>query len=48
VCAASDEQRGYQKMATQLHPKTKVISGILEQPCSDLMKEFFVRKRSLN
>jgi tRNA(adenine34) deaminase len=48
VFAASDEQRGFQAMGTQLHPKTKVISGILGQACADLMKKFFVRKRGLN
>ena len=48
VFAASDAQRGYQTMGTQLHPKTNVISGILEEPCALLMKEFFARKRGLN
>ena len=48
VFAANDAQRGYQKMGTQLHPKTNVISGILEEPCAQLMKEFFIRKRGLN
>ncbi len=48
VFAASDAQRGYQIMGTQLHPKTKVVQGILEGPCAQLMKEFFVRKRGLN
>ena len=48
VFAASDEQRGFQAMGTQLHPKTKVIPGILGQACADLMKKFFVRKRGLN
>lgn len=45
VFGASDENRGFQKMGTQLHPKTQVISGILEKECSDLMKAFFKNKR---
>ncbi len=48
VFAASDVQRGYLAMGTQLHPKTKVISGILEEPCAKLMKDFFIRQRGLN
>ena len=45
VFGASDENRGYQKMGTQLHPKTQVVSGVLEKECSDLMKAFFKNKR---
>ncbi|GAL02003.1 MULTISPECIES: nucleoside deaminase [Nonlabens] len=48
VYGASDEHRGYLKMGTQLHPKTKVVSGILEEECSAIINEFFARKRSLN
>lgn len=32
-------------MGTQLHPKTQVISGVLEKECADLMKVFFKNKR---
>lgn len=45
VFGASDGNRGFQKMGTQLHPKTQVISGVLEKECSDLMKAFFKNKR---
>jgi len=45
VFGASDVNRGFQKMGTQLHPKTQVISGILEKECADLMKAFFKNKR---
>ena len=45
VYGASDTQRGFTKMGTQLHPKTIVVSGVLEQECGDLMKEFFRKKR---
>jgi tRNA(adenine34) deaminase len=45
VFGASDEKRGFQKMKTQLHPKTEVIAGILATDCSDLIKSFFSDKR---
>lgn len=48
VFGASDPHRGYQKMGTQLHPKTEVIQGVLEDECAQLMHDFFSRKRSLN
>ncbi|WP_124979345.1 nucleoside deaminase [Nonlabens xiamenensis] len=48
VFGARDLDRGYQNMGSCLHPKTQVVSGILEQECSLLLREFFDRKRSLN
>lgn len=45
VYGASDENRGFLKMGTQLHPKTKVVSGVLEKECSLLMRAFFRMKR---
>ena len=45
VYGASDEIRGFEKMGTQLHPKTNVVKGIMENECSDLMKRFFQMKR---
>lgn len=45
VYGASDESRGYIKMGTQLHPKTKVVSGVLEKECALLMRAFFRAKR---
>lgn len=46
VYGASDPKRGYSFFAPQaLHPKTKVVSGVLEEECAALMKEFFQRKR---
>jgi len=45
VYGASDENRGFLKMGTQLHPKTKVISGVLEKECSLLVRAFFRMKR---
>jgi tRNA(adenine34) deaminase len=48
VYAASDEKRGFVAMRTQLHPKTKVVAGVLEAEASALMKRFFIEKRNLN
>lgn len=48
VIGARDEQRGYMNMGTQLHPKTEVITGILAEEASQLLKRFFVEKRNLN
>ncbi|WP_445456723.1 nucleoside deaminase [Flavobacterium sp. HNIBRBA15423] len=45
VYGASDTNRGFLKMGTQLHPKTKVISGVLEKECSLLVRAFFRMKR---
>lgn len=48
VYGASDPSRGYKNMGTQLHPKTIAIGGVREQECSQLLKDFFTRKRNLN
>ena len=45
VFGASDEHRGFEKMGTQLHPKTIVIRGVLANEASSLMKTFFAEKR---
>jgi tRNA(adenine34) deaminase len=46
VYGASDEKRGFLRFAPNaLHPKTEVVSGVLEEECSRLVKEFFKRKR---
>jgi tRNA(adenine34) deaminase len=45
VFGASDTQRGYQTLGTQLHPKTEVIKGILAEECSQLLHRFFDTKR---
>ncbi|WP_295338131.1 nucleoside deaminase [Flavobacterium sp.] len=46
VFGASDEQRGFQKLGTQLHPKTQVVKGVLAQEAADLMVRFFASKRN--
>lgn len=45
VYGASDNKRGYTEMGGKLHPKTEIITGVLEAECSALMKEFFQKKR---
>ena len=46
VYGASDPKRGYSVYAPHaLHPKTEVVSGVLEEECAALMKAFFKRKR---
>jgi len=45
VFGASDENRGFEKMGTQLHPKTTVVRGVLANEASELMKRFFKKKR---
>lgn len=46
VYGASDKKRGYSLIKQNLiHPKTEVISGILEDNCSKLLLDFFKEKR---
>ena len=48
VYGATDEKRGYTLLAPNvLHPKTKVVAGVLADECSALMREFFQKKRGL-
>ncbi len=48
VYGASDEQRGFKTLGTKLHPKTTVVSGVLANEASELLKRFFIEKRNLN
>jgi tRNA(adenine34) deaminase len=48
VYGARDEDRGFIKMETKLHPKTKVKGGIMAKETSELLKRFFLEKRNLN
>ncbi len=46
VYGATDEKRGFQRFAPQaLHPKTEIVSGIMQEECAELMKRFFAKKR---
>jgi len=48
VYGASEPKRGFVNLGTTLHPKTKIVSGVLENECSFLLKRFFWEKRGLN
>jgi tRNA(adenine34) deaminase len=45
VFGATDVKRGFKTLGTQIHPKTEVVSGILEKECAELMINFFQKKR---
>src|SRR5690606_8788956 len=45
VFAAPDAQRRYKNMGTKLHPKTEVVSGVMEKEAADLMLRFFAQRR---
>jgi len=46
VYGAKDEKKGYSLISTKLlHPKTLVINGILMDPSSALLSNFFSNKR---
>ena len=45
VIGARDEQRGFINKSLSLHPKTEIVSGIMENECSTIVKEFFKAKR---
>ena len=48
IWGADDEKRGYHSHyggKSPLHPKTIVEKGILADECSEIMKEFFKKKR---
>ncbi|AQX04422.1 nucleoside deaminase [Elizabethkingia meningoseptica] len=45
VIGAHDEQRGFMSKNLSLHPKTEIVSGIMETECSALIREFFRSKR---
>lgn len=45
VIGARDQQRGFIGKNLQLHPKTEIVTGILENECSSIVKEFFKTKR---
>ncbi len=46
VYGAADEKKGYSRFKTEiLHPKTEVVSGVLNKECSELMTTFFKGKR---
>ena len=40
VYGATDSKRGYHLFGNLLHPKTQVVQGVLEEPCSQIVKDF--------
>lgn len=48
VFGAPDSKRGYSLISREItHPKTQIVGGILQQESTDLLKEFFKKKRVL-
>ncbi|KOS06589.1 CMP deaminase [Flavobacterium akiainvivens] len=45
VYGAADDHRGYRAMGGKLHPKTEVVTGVMAEECSSLMKTFFQQRR---
>lgn len=46
VFGASDAKRGFQVLAPNcLHPKTEIVSGLLEAECKKLIQDFFQKRR---
>lgn len=46
IYGASDEKRGFtQIQGNVLHPKTVIKSGIMEEKCGYLIRQFFMEKR---
>lgn len=49
IYGASDQKKGYHIFCKKIiHPKTEVISGILNDECSKLLTDFFKKKRENN
>ena len=45
VFGAQDDKRGASSKGNLYHPKTEVVTGIMESECSELMHTFFANKR---
>lgn len=45
VIGARDENRGFINKNLSLHPKTEIVTGVLENECSHLVTAFFKSKR---
>ena len=48
VYGAADLERGFSVMGGNLHPKTEIIGGVMENEASELLKRFFIQRRNLN
>jgi tRNA(adenine34) deaminase len=48
VYGAADPREGYSRIRPSvLHPKTRVLPGIMEEEASRMMKQFFLKRRDL-
>lgn len=45
VIGARDEQRGFINKNLKLHPKTEIITGVMEAECGEIVKQFFKERR---
>lgn len=45
VYAAEDPKNGFSRFGNMLHPKTKVVTGIMKEECLSLLTVFFKKKR---
>ncbi|MET0635576.1 MAG: nucleoside deaminase [Chitinophagaceae bacterium] len=48
VFGANDQKNGYKKTTASnwpFHPKTELVTGVMEEDCARLMKEFFRTRR---
>lgn len=49
IYGSTDQKRGYNNFCKRIiHPKTKVISGVLDDECSKILTDFFKKKRKNN
>lgn len=45
VIGARDEHRGFINKGIRLHPKTEIVTDVLAEECSQIVKDFFKSKR---
>lgn len=45
VIGALDLKKGFLNAGIKLHPKTEIVTHVLENKCSQILKEFFLNKR---
>lgn len=45
IIGARDNKRGFSNFGGKLHPKTEVVSGVLEEECKNLIQLFFQERR---
>ena len=45
VYAADDPKNGYARYGNMLHPKTKLVTGVMKEECLALLTDFFKKKR---